>query len=190
MTNVGRYITYERYNITLTKETPVNTFVDFPITPKLLTDAPYGMFVIPFNPITVYKYSSEAAEDIPYLRTSDQPYSTNYMTTIAEYLGVNIYDTQLLPYCPIRSMFRSTANTITLTGLTEHIDYEFIKQDLGGGTTIDKSVIFFCPQSKFTFDVYKNLTIPRYVFDDTDDTLIEDIKISNQCDTYRLNSPN
>ena len=189
MTNVGRNVTYERYTITLTKETPVNTFVDFPLNPKLLTDAPYGMFVIPFNPITVYKYSSEAGEDIAYVRTPDQPYSTNFMTTIAEYLGVNIYDTQLLPYCPLRSILRSTANTVTVTGLTEHIDYEFIKQDLGE-LTIAKSIIFFCPQSKFTFDILKNLTIPRYVFDDTDDTYIEDLKIANQCDMYRLNSPN
>lgn len=190
MTNVGRYITYERYTITLTKETPVNTFVDFPLSPKLLTDAPYGMFVIPFNPITVYKYSSEEQGDIPWLRTPDQPYSTNYMTTIAEYLGIFIYDTQLLPYCPLRGILRNVENTVTVTGLTEHIDYEFIKQDLGGGTTIDKSIIFFCPQSKFTFDIYKNLSIPRYVFDDVDDTYIEDLKIANQCDTYRLNSPN
>lgn len=190
MTNVGRYITYERYTITLTKETPVDTFVDFPTTPKLLTDAPYGMFVIPFNPVTIYKYSSEAGEDVPWVKTPDQPYSTNFMTTIAEHLNGFIYDTQLLPYCPLRSIFRNKPNTVTVSGLTEHLDYEFIKHKLSGGTAIDESIIFFCPQSKFTFNVSKNLTIPRYIFDDTDATYIEDLKIANQCDMYRLNSPN
>ena len=189
MANTGRYITYERYTITLTKVNPQDTYFDWPTAPKTLSDAPYGMFAIPFNAITIYKYSSEAGEDIPYLSTDAHPFSTNYICTIAEALSDNCYDIQLLPYCPILDWIDAN-NHLTLTGHTENVDYAFIKKNLGGGTIIDTSVVFFCGLSNFDFDIEKTLTIKRHIFDDRDDTLIEDMKIANQCDKYRLCSPN
>ena len=147
------------------------------------------MFAIPFNAITIYKYSSESHSDIPWLTTDSHPFSTNYICTIAEALSDFCYDIQLLPYCPVLSWIDSN-NHLTLTGHTENVDYAFIKKNLGGNTVIDTSVVFFCGLSNFDFDIEKSLTIKRHVFDDHDDTLIEDMKIANQCDKYRLCSPN
>ena len=189
--NVSKRINYNRYQITLTKSDPNSTFLDFPVAPQLLEDAPYGMFCMPANKVLITKYSSETHSEIPYLRTPELDEAVSYTTAIAERLGAACYDVQLVPYFPLIGRNIVTAdNTISLTSLTENTDYVFIKTALSQNVDLDTSVVFFANRGKFETEIAKPLTIKRYIFDDTDDTLIEDYKIANQCDNYRLCSPN
>lgn len=189
--NVSKRINYNRYQITLTKQNTDAAYLDFPVSPRTLEDAPYGMFCMPANKLLITKYSTETQSEIPYLHTPELEEATAYVTAIAESLGANCYDTQLVPYFPLIEDGIVTAdNTISVTNLSENTDYVFIKTDLGNNVIIDKSVLFFASKAKFKTEILENLSIPRYVFDDVDDTLIEDYKISNQCDSYRLCSPN
>lgn len=129
--------------VTLTETDWGDCAVTFDAGRRVLTDAPYYMFCMPF----------------------DRSNLATYMLAIkiAEDCSSHMYDVQLLPYCPI---------DIEDPNLTEHLDYETITLS-GGGT--DK--LYWCGKSVFTKDI--NYSI-----------VIDDYKISNECDTWRLCSPN
>lgn len=75
-------------------------------TARLPEDAPYYCFAIPYT-------------------------EANYMLAIemGTKLGSFCYDIQLLPYCPVQQWYNDT--TPSLTGLTEHQDYDIIYAGTG-----------------------------------------------------------
>lgn len=179
---VQKQIYYKNYKLKLTKYTPIATSFDFPLSARTLSDAPYGMFVIPYNEIFVQKTGTPAA-----FYTTDWRSALNIACSTAEQLGSFCYDLQLLPYCPIDEAIRDNSLSVVAgTGLVEGTDYAYIKD----GSNNIVNIIFFAKSSQFRVNVQKTLTIPRNVLDDHEDTYIEDYKICNQCDKYRLVAPN
>ena len=92
-------------------------------TRKVLYDQPYDMFAIPFNNTTIvngndsYEVIGDYAQKIA-------------MALVKELTSANVYDVQLLPYCPIPNIAGS--GYLNITGLTSGTDYDFITQT---GTT-------------------------------------------------------
>jgi len=163
-------ITTHDYKLDLTEVSSVSTSITIPATARKLSDAPYKMFAIPAGVIT---------DNTKQGTTVDKLEALNIAARISETLGSNCYDIQLLPFCPLQSILNTGASGPYLEyshQLTENIDYTVIK----AGNTY-KSIIFYCPVSTVTFDIGKIINQP---------TNVVDKKIVNQCDMYRLCSPN
>lgn len=177
---VQKQIYYSSYRIDLEPFTPTAaTTLEWPTGVNLLQDAPYGMFAIPASQINIYENNALL------FKTTDENSSLNMMCTIAEHLGAYCYDIQKLPYCPNRYIVNDIKGSIDVSKLAVNKDYALIKNN-----EESKQIVLFLKTSTFTFDIQHRLSIPRYVLDDHEDTDVEDYKIANQCDSYRLYSPN
>lgn len=98
---------------------------------------------------------------------------------IATQFGDNLYDLQILPYCPL-SNWRGrtgTANAaIWAMDKSENVDYVYLTETVES-TTYSRGVCFFC-------DVSSKEQFLNYPID------VVDYKIENECNMYRLCSPN
>lgn len=132
-------------------------------------DAPYDIFAIPYNKVYL-KVASNLELDVGDI-------SSRLAQAIINALGVGVsaqlYDIQLLPYCPMRLY----GGTVDLTNLTENKDFVYIKDGNGSIGT----VVFWVRNSSFTTEITTGaITIPSDPID---------FKIANECDKYRLVSP-
>lgn len=131
-----------------------------------LTDAPYSMFCMPYGSLTV----SDGSNTIK----TDKDVQLAVATSMAEASG-NVYDIQILPYCPIGEI-NSTSYTVTDTRA-----YDVIKI---GETTA--GYIFHCQRSSFTKRI-SLLPLPTWLTKRSDPV---DVKVQNECEFIRFNSPN
>lgn len=90
---------------------------------------------------------------------------------LAKSYGSSCYDVQILPYFPMQDRINPDG-TIDMTNLVDGFDYAKI---IKAQTVID--YIYFCPISKFTFDIEYEINV-------------SDVKVESECDFYRLVSPN
>lgn len=135
-------------------------------------DAPYDVFAMPFGTIT-YNNTDTLSGDICYKIAQKM---------VTQLTSSNIYDIQLLPYCPFSdNIFRGGTirdiNPLKLDN-TVHTQYQLIT------TTDNKNVgiILYCGRATFS----KTITNAQ-IFKKTNAL---DIKVANECDKYRLCSPN
>lgn len=128
-----------------------------------LEDSPYDMFCIPYSDDFVIKKSGVN------FCTANKSLALSMATEIGRKSGdTNIYDIQLLPYCPCRSAIRSNG------------DFDIINEKynpIKDSNDNNIGVVIWCSHSTFTFDIEHSITIFNP-------------KVSNQCDMYRLVSPN
>ena len=142
-----------------------------PQTTKLLNDAPYKMFCIPYCNDGQYLFQVNDSQHRYYL---DKDIMLTWSFNIATELGDSLYDLQILPYCPI-SNWRGNNNVQGIFSLdkTENVDYTTLLDS-------NNNVVGVCSwcdvSSKEQF-----LTYPIEIMD---------YKVENQCDMYRLCSPN
>lgn len=143
------YIRHEGYKYSIVKMEVIDletVDIQFSSTLNKLEDAPYYMFCLPMNDTNL-----------------------QYTMEIGRQGSSNIYDLQILPYCPFRDWAK---NGISDDRGTVSRDYINIVQ---GSSTV--GYIYFCSKSNFTFNI-------DYVVN------IENYKLENECDMYRLCSPN
>lgn len=153
----------EEYTIKL-EELQVNAVVTLNNDRYHLIDQPYDMFAIPYSDELKIKQNGVD------LFTSNKQLAINMAIAIGEKTGsANLYDIQLLPYCPVRYVIKEDGS-IDVSG----VKCNYIRD---GANPKNIGVIFWATTSNFTFDIPYNITI-------------DDIKISNECDLYRLVSPN
>lgn len=152
-------------------KTRVDAFVRYDITgntQRLITeDAPYNIFAMPFGDITIKHGNKEFI--------NDSLIALNTASAMLANHGDFIYDIQLLPYCPYQNIVSDGQIT-----LVSDAQYSLITQEVEG-VTVNKSVIIYVPKSKVEFNI--NNSIP------VGETAIER-KINNECDKWRLASPN
>ena len=135
-----------------------------------LSDAPYDMFCMPFNEDfefhlgdAVYRNKKFAALNMAVAIGIGSGKDTE-----GKEIAGNVYDIQLLPYCPIRSIIKN--DKINISG----VPHSFITSS---DETEIYSVMLWCDSSNFTFDINSRI-------------IVNNIKESNECDMYRLCSPN
>lgn len=142
-----------------------------------LADSPYDMFCIPYGPLTVY--NNGVAEDI----TLDESIVTAMATEIGHQAGKdNVYDLQLLPYCPLREAINESGQFDI--SLKARDDIKQVTGTDGEGNDIlgdTLGYIFWCYNSNFTFNI--PVSIPG-------GNTVQDKKIINETQMWRLCSPN
>ena len=131
-----------------------------------LSDAPYSMFCMPYGGLTVTEGSTS-------IRT-DKDIQLLVATEMAK-ADRQVYDIQILPYCPLADI-KSQSYTVT-----DNRAYDQIKE---GEKVV--GYIFHCQSSSFTKRL-SILPIPSWLEKKSDPV---DVKVQNECEFIRFNSPN
>ena len=165
--NVNTYKTefsYEAYRITL-EQIPqqVTATISKPEARYHLEDQPYDMFAIPYSDdLEIYKNGTK-------LFNANKSIAMNIATQITAATGsANVYDVQLLPYCPVRYCI---LNDGTFDVKTSKVDYVQDKNKNNIG------IILWATTSSFTVNIKNEITSTNP-------------KIENLTDKWRLCSPN
>lgn len=84
------------------------------------------------------------------------------MTALATTLvpGQGIYDIQLLPYCPVQRFINSAGGGLTVDPNRAGSDYDWILD--GSSNDAKIGIVFYVPESQFTFDINKSLYWNQY----------------------------
>lgn len=134
-------------------------------------DAPYDMFCLPYGSMTI-------TADGQTFRT-DKDVSLMMVTEMASASG-ELMDVQILPYCPIAEIKNQSYTP------TDETTYDLIKKG-----TENVGIVFHCQRSSFTrqISIINNVpgTVPSWLMAKTDPI---EIKVQDQCEMVRLNSPN
>lgn len=157
---------YSYYEYTIEYEqiyTSATVVVSAPENRYHLEDQPYDMFCIPYSDdLQIYK------NGVAYVK-ANKSIAVNMATQIGATTGTgNVYDVQLLPYCPVRYCILDDGT----------FDIKSAKHDIikdSNGKTL--GVILWATTSAFTIDIQHEI-------------VVTDPKIESQTDVYRLTSPN
>ena len=142
-----------------------------PQSVRKLDDAPYKMFCLPYYTGNGrYTFSLDGSTFI----YTDKEIQMGWAMSLAKELGDSLYDLQILPYCPI-SNWKGRTNTPAIWSVNKTINVDYI--ELKGANDTTYGYCSFCDvSSKEQF-----LTYPIEIMD---------YKLENECDMYRLCSPN
>ena len=117
----------------------VSLYVDLNSNRSHLNDAPYDMFCIPFSDTLKLRYGSTEF-------TCSKNVALSMATEIAQDLGSGtVYDVQLLPYCPNRSLIVNSSSPSSVLNIT-NVKYNLIKESLTNKT---RSAVIWCTESTF-----------------------------------------
>lgn len=147
--------------------------IPFSDSGRALRDAPYYMVAMPVGCDIIVDSSRISSEPDVVYGLSQQ---------MGRVLGSELYDIQLVPYCPVPDVITKLENELTVQDLTENFDYVKITNEAGQ----IKSVLFYCTQSSFTNTV--ELTADQEA-DMINILKRYDAKVQNECDKWRLCSP-
>lgn len=157
---------YNKYEMVLTPKTSLEINYDISGERLVTDDAPYDIIAAPYGSLEVTMIDNtettiETNADI----------SMAAMRSIAKNLDAACYDLQLLPYCPIPNLVYG--DKIICTNTTEYSVITQEQQTVG--------VIFNVPRASFSIDIIHRI-----------EPAITEIerKINNDCDKWRLSSPN
>ena len=138
-----------------------------------LKDAPYYMVAMPVGGTIMVSGSSY------FVSEPDVVYGLAQQ--MGRVLGSELYDIQLLPYCPLPDII-TPLNWLDIQDLNLNSDYVMITNEKGE----NKSVLFYCTESSFSNTV--KLTADQEVAM-TRILKKYDFKVQNECDKWRLCSP-
>ena len=163
--------------VRLTLEPFTNTKVTAKIkTDTLATmcvDSPYDIITMPYSDTLQIKVNNTD------IYTANKQLALATMTALLSQEGGAgaVKDVQLLPYCPLRQFIDENGN-IDLTISNEEQEFStrvyYVTAD---GTSVRLSPLIYCQYSTDSFDIPCDITI-------------RNTKIENECDLYRLCSPN
>lgn len=140
--------------------------MDISSSRKQTLDQQYDIICLPANSI---EFELKDEDDEIYTFTSIGDICRQVVSKLAIQEDANVYDVQLLPYCPL--------SVITeLYDLTEHEDYDLVV-DHTDPTKI-YGVVFYVPSASFQQKLNYSLTLK------------ESMKMDNECDLYRIIAPN
>lgn len=182
-------IEFEFHGTTYTVFAPSNAMI--------ADNMPFKVFALPFEDINCYQAQTIGGETTIYETTLSKDLAAVFATTLSASIGSGkVFDVQVLPYCPLRLADGSCVFTPDVSGeylgkyeipLTNYIpgtlfnfDYIHKKTDANQFTNC-KQLIFWNVNNKFTFDITYTIPLPDKA---------EDMKVKNECDMWRLCSPN
>ena len=165
-------ITTSAYRVGLTRQEQYELKYDLTSTTKIITeDAPYNLFAIPYGEITIV----DSVHNRTFTTSAD--IGLNTATTIQGLESTsNIYDLQLVPYCPVQELITDDGE-ITVTKGNQ---YSLITYGEAENLEV-RGIIFNVAKSTFDFNIPYSIS--------TGTTALER-KINNECDKWRLTSPN
>ena len=155
--------------------TPISLIIPRATVRQALIDAPYDLFCMPYGTSKLL-YKVEGSTGLKLLEAKSLDYVLNMAQQLATDLGGDkgfLYDIQLLPYCPCLEYMRNeTFYFDELPGT----HYSLIMEN-----DIPVSFGLWAQKSSFSTTVYHLVNNP------TDPI---EFKVNNECDKYRLVSPN
>ena len=153
---------YDEYYVSL-DQIFTNASVTINETRYHLEDQPYDMFCIPYSDdLEIYQNGTK-------ILTANKSIAVNMAIAIGKEAGTDsVYDVQLLPYCPVRYMIKSDG-TFDIGNSRVHYIKDADNNSIG--------VICWATSSAFSIDIPYTINVT-------------DVKLSNECDVYRLSSPN
>lgn len=170
----GAYVTcsYGERQISLINITPAKVKITMPASAARyhLKDAPYDMFCIPYE--DNYEVTDDTANPT-FTLVSQKLSALNIAQGMAEALGTNLYDIQLLPYCPFTGYTMINDHKMSLNCKGDNLRYTLLKV----GST-NQSLIVWSTASSGNAIVNPNVNYT------------ENLKLGNQCDKMRIVSPN
>lgn len=153
--------------------------VTIPTTTVHLTDAPYDMFTIPYPSVDgVFYYATDSGTNRVYPKNV-----LKFVQALQVNLGSQLYDLQLLPYCPLQQYINYSSTYYNYLDFTNTSETRFQKIGTNG-------VIAWCDESSFDIniepysDFYSTYTVPT----PSNDAI--EFKVEHECDFYRMVSPN
>ena len=135
-----------------------------------LIDAPYDMFAIPYGSLRI----KNGANYINCNKDIALAIATAFITELG---AENVYDLQLLPYCPVRQYIQNDG-TFDITASTT----AQIRPITLGGNAVN--YVFYCNQSQFEITNLKDKNLNSYHID------LTNVKTQYNTEMYRLCSPN
>ena len=130
----------------------VSLYVDLNSDRAHLNDAPYDMFCIPFSDTLKLQYESTQF-------TCSKNVALSMATEIARDLGSGtVYDVQLLPYCPNRTLVVKSGSPSSVLDLTS-VKYDLIKESV---TNNPKSAVIWCTESTFQVPISTESTVAEF----------------------------
>ena len=145
----------------------VSLYVDLNSDRAHLNDAPYDMFCIPFSDTLKLKSGSTTF-------TCSKNIALSMATEIAKDLGSGtVYDVQLLPYCPNRTLVVNSSSPSYLLDLAR-VKYDLIKES---STNKPKSAVIWCTESTFQVPITVDERITEF-------TVTEDVPSTIQTEKY------
>ena len=169
---VAYYLNLTNFIITARKLENIKGTYTYSISQSVrkLDDAPYKMFCMPYyTGQYTYRFSVDGSSYIDV----DKEVQMAWAISIAKELGNSLYDLQILPYCPISNWEMATNRAIWSKGKTVEVDYVVLK----GPSDLNYGYCSFCDVSSEEQFIKRPIEVLDY-------------KIENQCDMYRLCSPN
>lgn len=163
-TSFAAEASYYEYKVYLDQYTiSANVVISTPENRYHLEDQPYDMFCMPYSDsLKIYQNGVQ-------LTTASSSLAINLATQIGASTGSgNVYDIQLLPYCPVRYCIMDD-NTFDVKGSK----FDLVKT--ADGKTV--GVLLWATKSSFTLNIYRNIASLNP-------------KIENLVDKWRLCSPN
>lgn len=163
-TSFAAEASYYEYKVYLDQYTiSANVVISTPENRYHLEDQPYDMFCMPYSDsLKIYQNGVQ-------LTTASSSLAINLATQIGASTGSgNVYDIQLLPYCPVRYCIMDD-NTFDVKGSK----FDLVKTADGKNV----GVLLWATKSSFTLNIYRNIASLNP-------------KIENLVDKWRLCSPN
>lgn len=160
---------YESYAINLERLYQYETTYNLTGNRVETQDSPWNIFAIPYGNIKVLD------------NNNSEIVTTNGETGIAIAMAMQvqqqskIFDIQLLPYCPIQELITEDGE-ITVEN---NLQYSLVTEN---NTSTAVGIIFNVNKSVFSFNI-TDITIPA-------GTSAIEKKLNNECDKYRITSPN
>ena len=168
-TSFVAYGDISEYIVNLARRQELETTYDLTGTKLLTTDAPYNIFAIPCGEIEVRAPFSEET-----ICVCSADLAIAAAAEIQRAHQSNIYDIQLLPFCPVQELINTGDGTLIAPDGGYYSPIKHQSQTVG--------IIYNVPSSKFTFDILiSGLSAATNAIEK---------KVNNECDFYRLTSPN
>ena len=137
-----------------------------------LKDAPYDMFIMPYGDNITWKNTGDFSVGV------NKVEALGIAQGLAAELGTNLFDCQLLPFCPTEAFICSTNNGVTTIDINASTD-KAVRRTLiyTKGTTNIRGAICWVTASSGSKVVEMSISGGNK-------------KLENECDIYRLVSPN
>ena len=135
----------------------VSLYVELNSNRSHLNDSPYDMFCIPFSDTLKLRYGATEF-------TCSKTIALSMASEIARDLGSGtVYDIQLLPYCPNRSLIVNSSSPSSVLDLAR-VKYDLIKES---STNKPRSAVIWCTESTFQVPISTEEIVTA--FSQTDD---------------------
>lgn len=166
------YITQNLYTVSLEETTAQSLTVTIPLNRQQTVGAPYDVFAIPAGASHINTGGEATHKDL----------SRKLINAIIAETTAELYDVQYLPYCPIGDEYVDSYGRVQLRDLVNNEDrtsYTIVRTESNPKYW---TYIIYAENYEFNKESFLNtITVPESV---------SEYKLANECDIYRLCSPN